>query len=262
MRTFSPGSPFSDYIHCYWLLSAAGVNHPEMVSPVSLDGGLALVFNLGDPVLCTVDDSRSVRMEGDFLVGSLGQHLQVTATGSLCLFGVSFTPEGLYPFFSMPPVDLSNLCVEMEEVWELNGLGLAKRIHAAAPGPAGLIQGFETFFVQRIAAFRAHSRHLERAVALIRASQGNILVGRVAECLQLSSRQLERTFTKRIGIPPKQLCRLIRIKQVLRRIQAGEKDLASMAVAAGFFDQAHCCHAFKASTGSSPGEFLGRAQGR
>lgn len=207
-----PHPGFRDYIQCYWTLN--GSDHdPKEFYGTALDAGLDLIFNLSDPVECLVDDFSPVTIAGDFMVGSLARQIQIRPTGSITLFAVRFTPEGLYPFFSMPPVDLSDFCIEIEEVWELHGLGLPKLMHSTNQASARLIQTFEGFLARRMNEFRIHSPIVEKAVTLIRSHKGQIPIEALAARLKISSRYLERKFTERIGVPPKQLCRIFRIKK-------------------------------------------------
>jgi AraC-like DNA-binding protein len=221
-----------------------------------LDGGVELIFNLSASVECTVDDSSPMTIDKDFMVGALASNIQLAPTGPLSLFGVRFTPEGLYPFLSLPPVDLSDICVEIEEVWEFDGLGASKWIHGANPVAESLIQAFERFFLKRIHDFREHSLNVENAVAMIRSHEGQIPVQTIADQLRITNRHLERKFMERIGIPPKQLCRIFRFKTVLAHLKAAKVDMASLAVAKGFFDQAHLIHEFNFFTNQSPMRYL------
>lgn len=225
---------------------------------MSLDAGLDIVFNLYDPIEYVVDKSTPVTTDKDFVVGSLARHLHIKPTGMVSLFAVRFTPEGLYPFFSMPPADLSDFCVDIEEIWELNGLGLTTLIHNTNPTPKNLIQIFENFFLNRMNEFRKHSLNVEKAVSMIRSHKGQISVAALANRLQISSRHLERKFTERIGISPKQLCSIFRIKNVLMQFKAAEYDSASLALESGYFDQSHFIREFKCYTGYCPGAYLKR----
>ncbi|MCG8551169.1 MAG: AraC family transcriptional regulator [Desulfobacterales bacterium] len=251
IRKHEPHSKFKDYIQCYWTLNRSD-NNIHAIYRTAVDGGLQLIFNLSDPIECVVDDASPITIAGDFMVGSLAKRIQIKPTGSISLFAVQFTPDGLYPFLSMPPVDLTDFCVELEEVWELNGLGPSKLIHSAGQKPDKLIQTFEGFFAGRMNAFRKHSFSVEKAVTIIRSHKGQIPIDTLANQLQISSRHLARKFTERIGVPPKRLCRIFRLKHVLNNLDPTESDWASLAVANGYFDQAHLIHEFQFFTGQSP----------
>jgi len=146
INKYSPHPELKNYIQCYWTLKCFDTDSLKKFYLVSLDAGLDIVFNLSNPVGCGVDYSTPVMIDKDFIIGSLARSLHIEPSGGISLFGVRFTPEGLYPYFSMPPADISDFCVEIEEIWELNGLGLAKLIHNTNPVPESLIQTFEDFF--------------------------------------------------------------------------------------------------------------------
>ncbi|WP_321418306.1 AraC family transcriptional regulator [uncultured Desulfobacter sp.] len=251
IKKHEPHPRFKHYIQCYWTLNCSD-NNIDAIYRTNLDAGLLLIFNLFDPIECVVDEASRITIAGDFMVGALAKRIEIKPTGSISLFAVQFTPEGLYPFLSMPPVDLSNFCVELEEVWELNGLGVSKQIHSAGQTPETLIQTFEGFFARRMNAFRKHSLSVEKAVTIIRAHKGQIPIETLANQLQISSRHLERKFTERIGVPPKQLCRIFRLKNVLINLSPTESNWSALAVANGYFDQAHFIHEFQFFTGKSP----------
>lgn len=257
IRKHDPHQKFKEYIQCYWTLNCTD-NCINEVNRTALDAGLELIFNLSDPIECIIDGSSPVIIAGDFMIGSLARRIQIKPTGFLSLFAVKFTPEGLYPFLSMPPVDFSDFCIEIEEVWELYGFGLSNIIHSANHAPERLIQTFEEFFARRMSDFRRHSLNVEKAITIIRSHKGQIPVETLANKLKISSRHLERKFTERIGIPPKHLCRIFRIKNVLMQLEVTDYDWATLAVANGYFDQAHFIHEFKFFTGCSPKEYLTR----
>lgn len=251
----APCSKFRNYIQSYWKLNCP-LGRTESRHVISLNAGVEAIFNLSDPVECIVDKHPPITISRDFLVGSLAKKIQIQPTGNTSLFGVRFTPVGLYPFLSMPPVDLSDFCIEIEEVWELYGLGLSQLMHESTQEPESLIQAFEQFFITRISDFRSHSSSIEKATNIICSYNGQLRVTSLAAQLYISNRQLERNFTKRIGVTPKQLCRIIRVKHVLDQLTVKDCDLASLAVASGYFDQAHFNHEFKLFTGKSPRAYL------
>ena len=72
-----------------------------------------------------------------------------------------------------------------------------------------------------------------------------------------SRRWLSQAFAEQVGITPKRYCRLVRFQHVVREIASQRSaDWAGIALACGFFDQAHLVHEFRAFSGLSPETFL------
>jgi transcriptional regulator GlxA family with amidase domain len=49
---------------------------------------------------------------------------------------------------------------------------------------------------------------------------------------------------------------MLRFNRALDALQAGQRDLAGVALAAGYYDQAHFNRDFRAFAGESPGRWL------
>jgi AraC-like DNA-binding protein len=93
------------------------------------------------------------------------------------------------------------------------------------------------------------------AVALLEQTSGNITVAALARRLFTSQRQLERRFGYHVGISPKQFALLLRVGKSLRLLQEG-LPAAEIALACGYFDQAHFAHAFERFTGRGAKRFI------
>lgn len=94
-----------------------------------------------------------------------------------------------------------------------------------------------------------------RAARLLEARGGQVRVDEVASALGVHVRTLERLFLEHLGVRPKRLARLVRLRHLLTRLHAGRHDgLAGLALACGYADQAHMIREMKALTGRSPGE--------
>lgn len=95
-----------------------------------------------------------------------------------------------------------------------------------------------------------------RAAETLYASLGQIRLGRLAEEVNLSARQLERLFVSEVGVNAKTLARLIRFEEVHNRLWLDPNtSLAQLAYELGFADQAHLTREFKALSYMTPGTF-------
>ena len=92
-----------------------------------------------------------------------------------------------------------------------------------------------------------------RAVAVFHARYGEKLVlAQVAREAGVSLNQLERLFGKALGETPRRCLLRIRVEQAGRMLRETNVGLADVALACGFYDQAHLSHVFSGETGCSP----------
>lgn len=94
-------------------------------------------------------------------------------------------------------------------------------------------------------------------VQQIEACRGQVAVAALKRSFTISARQLERRFTVAVGLSPKLFARILRLRWFADHAErCTDRSLAEMAREAGYFDQAHLNHDFKALTGLSPRQFF------
>lgn len=86
-------------------------------------------------------------------------------------------------------------------------------------------------------------------------------VGALALASGMGARQLQRTFARETGMPPRRYLRLLRFRDAVAGVQGDASALADTAAASGYADQAHMTREFRALGGLSPGTARRRAAG-
>lgn len=90
---------------------------------------------------------------------------------------------------------------------------------------------------------------VSHAISKINFSHGEIKVRDLAATCNLSARQLERLFVKRVGLPPKLYARIRRFRSVLNHLEdpaeQGQPKMADVAALYGYTDQSHLIRDFK-----------------
>ncbi|MGH8354806.1 MAG: AraC family transcriptional regulator [Pseudomonas sp.] len=81
-----------------------------------------------------------------------------------------------------------------------------------------------------------------------------VSLGQLAALLQRHPRHLLEAFRRAYGVPPHTYLLQRRVREAKRRLLAGEAAV-EVALALGFYDQAHFSGTFKRFTGVSPGRF-------
>jgi AraC-like DNA-binding protein len=157
------------------------------------------------------------------------------------VFGVRFRVGAAGPALGLPAEELTDLRVPLDAVWEPD---IAERV--AAGGLPELVQQV-----------RRRLRTAERVDPLARAAVVGLAqpAARVAELgdrLGISERQLRRRFADAVGYGPKTLARVLRFQRFLALAAASPPDLAGLAFAAGYADQAHLTRECVRLSGRTP----------
>lgn len=98
-------------------------------------------------------------------------------------------------------------------------------------------------------------RLIHAAMHQIQTTKGTLRIKSLADELCISMDAFEKRFRRLVGVTPKQFSYLTRMQSV---VQGGirKKNFTEVALAAGYFDQAHFNKDFKHYTGQTPTEFL------
>jgi methylphosphotriester-DNA--protein-cysteine methyltransferase len=82
-------------------------------------------------------------------------------------------------------------------------------------------------------------------------------VSAVVEDIGLSQRRFIQLFSEEVGLTPKLFCRIQRFQEVLCLLEKGAPlHWTELALACGYFDQAHFIHDFQAFSGLNPTAYL------
>jgi len=258
---YPPHKDLKPYIRSYWIL--------KYDTPVSTDegqqflaDGVEVMFNLGDPVVVIENGTSSRAGINTGFSGPMSQPMLMKPSGRIDLFGVCFRAGGAYSFFSLPANELANRCADLQDLWGAGGRRALDRIHDDRSSTAQRIRYLDAFFLHKLSQNRNDDVALAKALHALQVSQGRISIEDLATSTRLSCRQLERKFKERVGISPKKLCRNLRFKSVFKYLSdfPGD-DWSSVAVACGYYDQAHMIRDFKHFTGFSPTVYFDRQPG-
>lgn len=107
----------------------------------------------------------------------------------------------------------------------------------------------------------AFDKKVAEAVRIIEESGGEIQISRLAEKVNLSTRQFERRFKQSSGLTPKQFARVRRLRATaVSLVEEASVNWANRAAEMGFADQAHLVHEFVSVTKRSPNSFAAKVK--
>ena len=96
---------------------------------------------------------------------------------------------------------------------------------------------------------------VEKSLSWLAECGGQISMDELADAASLSPRQFRRICLERTGLSPKHLARVLRFRQAAKYASGQHPDWADIAVASGYYDQAHLINEFKELAGLSPSQF-------
>lgn len=220
-----------------------------------------VVISFGAPFELSFDhpqDSYAV-VRGSFVAGLHDRTARNRSTGRSHCLQFDLTPLGARLLFGVPMAALGNRIVALDEVLGPEGQRLEDQLYALPDWPARFAF-VARLLRRRLAEQGGPSPDVLWAWRQLQASGGRLPVAALSDALAVSRRHLVQRFRDQIGLPPKTLARMLRFNRALDALQAGRRDLAGVALDAGYYDQAHLNRDFRDFAGESPGAWLaGRA---
>jgi AraC-like DNA-binding protein len=238
-RELPPPRDLGEHLLCRWVLRpGARRRRRDVVLP---DGCMDLIWRPG---------------RGAVVAGPDTGPAPVTRRPGATVVGVRFHPGAGPAILGLPAEELRDLRVPLAELWGDGGSRLDDGLDEATSSEERL-ELMEGELRRRAAAAGHPDRLVAGAVALLRRANPPP-VTRLAEELGISDRQLRRRVRFAVGYGPKTLARVLRFQRMLALARAGVSrgDLARLALAAGYADQAHMTVECTRLAGASPGRLL------
>ena len=132
------------------------------------------------------------------------------------------------------------------------GDGEVQRFHAQASAAAdrdSLRQTVDDWLRRRFARSASRQDHQRLAAAVARIARPEQTVSSTAQMLDISERQLERSFREHLGLSPKRYQQVHRVTRSLQRTLSGQGDPMD-----GYSDQAHQIRNWQTHLGFTPGQ--------
>jgi AraC-like DNA-binding protein len=234
-----PASDLATRVDAFWSVRGdgrAGTSFHELFP----DHGANLILRLS-PAGC-----RAV------LLGPSTDLAAVERDGQAEYLGVRFRTGQVPALADAGPAELTNAHAEVTRVAGVGLDQLAERL-ASAPDLA-LRQRILEDLLRRVPPL-VRSTRARQVAALVESRGGRVRVEALAEAVGIHVRSLERLCLGELGLSPKRLTRLVRLRQVLARLHSGAAGtLADLAHDCGYADQAHMTRDLRELTGRLPGE--------
>ncbi|SNS88355.1 transcriptional regulator, AraC family [Geodermatophilus saharensis] len=254
LRRDAPVSPaLEPFVERYWSVRWDRTGRPPFRSEVLSDPGVNLSVETGS------EPRFGTALPAVLVHGVVPRRFVVDLTGTGRVTAAKFRPGGWVAMGGRPPgrgavvpaagvlagLDAAALlsAVLAEEDDDARAAVLDAALAPLAPGVPPAYRDLQAL-LERMAEDRS----------LVRVDQVAALAG-------VGVRSLQRLFAAFVGVSPKAVLARHRLQDAAAAIDAGEvDDLAGLAAALGWFDQAHFSRDFRAVVGVTPSAYLARAR--
>lgn len=234
MRELPPPPTLAPFVECFWLRSPSEPDPAGGTHRVLPDGCLDIIFS----------------ERGAVVVGAMTRPLLIPSRGAVTLLGVRFLPGMATAFLHLPAATITDANAPLEAVWR-DGEQVADRVASVLDSPLAVAR-LGDLLMARLARTRPIPADVQAAVERIVARRGRSEVSSVASSLGVTRQHLARRFADYVGVSPKTLSRVMRLREAIRAARATRINWAAVAADLGYSDQSHLVSEFRALTGLTP----------
>ena len=224
--------------------------------PTLLPGtGAELYFHYGEPFRIETQGNRPYAADRGHLFCVRRAPVSLLPASGIGFVAVRFKIGMLHRFASIPADELADCHLSAEDIWGRMGTCLSRNLSYAIEHEEriALIQRF------LVSHLKPESADLlvERAMTLLYRQWSALSIEALACTLGLGRRQLERRWKIFSGQSPSEVKGLIRFQQTVRGLMLDPSaNTTDLALACGYFDQAHFIRDFRHRTGLPPQRYL------
>lgn len=218
---------------------------------------VTLIISFGEPLrLVAMPDPRvPARAFTSFVVGLHTGPAITEHDGRQHGIEVRLTPLGAHALLRTPMHELANTVTDLGDLFGNGAESLAAQLAEASDWEARF-KLLDRILTAAMDAGPTPSSAVARVYRRLSQSAGRAPIGEIAIDIGWSHRHLIARFREQVGLPPKALARLFRFERTLGFLREMQRrPLAEVALAAGYYDQAHMNRDFRTLAGCTPTEF-------
>ena len=239
LATYPPAAALAPFVDYFWVVEWDRRGCAPETQRVLPYPNAHLVFELGRSAIHGV-----VRGAFDRPLSGAGKVL-----------GVRFAPGGLRPFITQPLSTFTDTTIAADALLGMPAAQAEARVLGESDDLAMVAQ-VQALLLARLPQVDDAALLAARLTAAAAAHNGPASVAQLCENMAIGERKLQRLFANYVGVPPKWVIQRYRLQEAIWRLaQPDAPDLASLAHALGFFDQAHFSRSFAELVGSTPFDY-------
>lgn len=218
-----------------------------------------LIINLGRPLGVRLDaQPRFIDHDDGFIAGLHDGYAVVESYGSQRGMEVGLTPVGAQRLLGLSMREVTGRVVPIGDALGVLAFDLRGRLLDADDWPTRLTIT-ERFLIDRLTSAPPPPAVLERALARLHETAGDIEIGALTDELGCSRRYLIAKFNDHVGVPPKVFARILRFQRACTMSELQPMSWSEIAQLSGYYDHAHLIRDFQKFAGRSPVSFSARS---
>ncbi|MBD3897276.1 helix-turn-helix transcriptional regulator [Halomonas sp. ML-15] len=260
LRRFAPCALLRPYVQCFWQARGRASSEAAGVELLHPDGATGLLFNFGGVLERDGEQLRAVC----WVDGPKRRTARLAVGETLDLLGVRFLPGMALPFVGEALSGLAGAELVAGDALRRLELDLLQERLFETPELAERIALLEHYLLARLRQAERVPVALRSSLGWLQRHRGQASIAALIDELPFGQRHLERLFQRHVGLSPKRYARLLRVahcRQLIKQCGAAN-SLTDTAFVAGYCDQSHFIHDFKAVTGFTPGGYLDHVRRR
>jgi AraC-like DNA-binding protein len=175
--------------------------------------------------------------------------------GTKRALGLRFRPGAFRALLGEPVHRLTDKVRPLAPVFGFDGAA-AERAVLGAPGDEGMIDAANALLAPLLPAPAPEVERICALLARVQADAGITRAEQMAEHAGMALRTLQGLFREFVGVSPKWVIKRYRLHEAADRLAAGTPvDLAQLAAALGYYDQAHFSADFQHLVGVPPSQY-------
>lgn len=257
MEVRKPGGPLGQYVENF--LYYRGYQPEHSLDRFLPDGHVNIVVDLTDYPKYIYDNDTLKEIQACrnvWFSGIRNRYITIPSGRDSEMFIINFYRGKAYPFVAMPMNELTDCVVDGDLVLTGEVLNLRHGLMAAR-SVDGMFRFAERYLTRAFARKLSPNPFVDYAVQQLTASPSGMTMEGLARKVGYSQKQLIKIFKEHVGVTPKSFLRIMRFQKAVQDLEARKRvDWASVAVDAGFYDQAHFIHDFKEFAGFTPEQYF------
>lgn len=190
------------------------------------------------------------------IIGQLTKHYLLSPHKGLKMIGINFKPYGMYNLLGLQPKELTDACIESKHIFgEETVLEIRRKLKKS--NDEEKIELLEKLLIAYIEKMNITQNHIyDEMVDFMIERNGMVGLKEVVNN-KISTRTLERYFSKVIGISPKLFCQILRHKLIMQLTYENQEFNWQDAIFMGYYhDHSHLSRDFVKFSNMKPTHYL------